>query len=304
MRLYTYEGRAPNFGDDLNAWLFPRLLPGCFGAEDGALFLGIGSILFDTHPPGMRKIVFGSGDGGYTRTPVLDASWDVRFVRGPATAARLGLPASAGIGDSAILLASLGLRRAPLPGRTVYMPHVDSACDGAWQKAAEAAGLRYVDPRQGVEAVLSELLTAEVVVTEAMHGAIVADALRVPWVAMRPLFRVHWAKWADWGAALDIAPRLRALPPSNALEALLLAAEGRRETMRALRWRLRRRTGLGAGLLRGGAVKALGEAARAAPQLSGDRALERAVARMLEHVGRIRREELGGPCRSPQTPRH
>jgi succinoglycan biosynthesis protein ExoV len=294
MQLYSYTGRAPNFGDDLNAWLFPRLLPGCFGGG-GALFLGIGSILFDSHPAGLRKIVFGSGDGGYTRTPVLDASWDVRFVRGPATAARLGLPAALGIGDSAILLASLGLRRAPVPGRVVYMPHVDSACDGAWRQAAEAAGLRYADPRDGVAAVLAELLAAELVVTEAMHGAIVADALRVPWVAMRPLFRVHRPKWQDWGAALSLSPRLQALPPSNVLEALLLAAEGRRGTMRALRWRLRGRTGFGAGALRGAAVKALRQAARAAPQLSADAALDRALGRMLEEAGRIKKEALGGP---------
>jgi succinoglycan biosynthesis protein ExoV len=288
MHLYSYRGRSPNFGDDLNTWLFPRLLPGAFDADDATLFLGIGSILFDTHPAGARKIVFGSGCGGYTTTPRLDASWDVRFVRGPMTAAKLGLPAHMGVGDSAILLAGQGLVRAPLAGRRIYMPHADSACDGAWRTPAEAAGLRYVDPRAPVHEVLGEILAAELVVTEAMHGAIVADALRVPWVAMRPLFAVHHAKWADWGGALGIVPRFHELPASNALEFLLRAVDGRREPMRRLRWHLRKQTGLGAALWRDRAAGALRRAAAAEPQLSGDAALDQALSQMQAQVAALR----------------
>ncbi len=135
---------------------------------------------------------------------------------------------------------------------------------------------------------LGEILAAERVVSEAMHGAIVADALRVPWVAMRPLFEVHCAKWIDWAGALDLAPRLHDLPPSNALEWMLRAARGRREIERRLRWRLRGRTGVGAGTLRGRAVAALRRAARAEPQLSPEGALDRALSRMQAEVEKTR----------------
>ncbi len=140
LRLYNYAGRAANFGDELNAWLFPRLFPGVFGGSGATLFLGIGSILFDNHPAHARKIVFGSGYGGYTKPPVLDGAWDVRFVRGPMTAARLGLPARLGVGDGAILLAGQGLVRRPVPARHIYIPHVDSACDGRGPKRRRRRG--------------------------------------------------------------------------------------------------------------------------------------------------------------------
>ncbi len=306
MRLYVYRGRSPNFGDDLNAWLFPRLLPGAFDsdADDGTVLLGIGSILFDTHPGRARKIVLGSGYGGYTKPPAMDKSWDVRFVRGPMTAAKLGLPPAASVGDGAILLAGEGLTRTPRAGHRIYMPHVDSACDGAWREAAAQAGLHYVDPRGPVNGILAEILSAELVVTESMHGAIVADALRVPWIAMRPLFQVHRDKWLDWGGALDLVPRMHEMPPSNALEWLLGAAQGRRETMRILRWRMRGQTSLGRTLSRGRAAAALRRAAAAEPQLSSGLALDRALSRMQAHVDRLRQEGWGRCAIPPRPPVH
>jgi succinoglycan biosynthesis protein ExoV len=289
MKLCWYRGRSPNFGDDLNEFLFPRLLPGVFNDEPAEPFLGIGSILFDRHPREAWKIVFGSGYAGYTAPPVLDDSWRVHFVRGPRTAAHLGLDAALGVGDSAMLISNLGLVRAPVRGRIAYMPHVDSACDGAWQAAAAEAGVHYLDPRRPVEETLAGLLSAEKVVTEAMHGAIVSDALRIPWVAMRPLFKVHRPKWQDWAESLDLTLRPIALPSSNLMEILLAAADGRRATQRRIRWHLRDQTALGASACRSSVVKVLRLATAAEPQLSGDSALRGAVERMLEALDRVRR---------------
>jgi succinoglycan biosynthesis protein ExoV len=291
MQLYHYRDRAPNFGDELNAWLFPRLLPpGCFTRPGNTLFLGIGSILFDTHPQTLRKLVFGSGYGGYTQAPKLDDTWDIRFVRGRMTASALGLTPDHAVGDSAILLAGLDLKRAPRPGHRLYMPHLDSACDGAWAGVAKAAGLHYVDPRAPVDDILAEILSAELVVSEAMHGAIVADALRVPWVGVRPQQAVHHAKWQDWGSALGLLPRLHPVPASNALEALLRASAGRRGLQRRLRWRMRHRQTLGSTVFRGAAAEALGRAASAEPQLSADEPLAASLARMQAEVARLSRE--------------
>jgi succinoglycan biosynthesis protein ExoV len=132
-------------------------------------------------------------------------------------------------------------------------------------------------------------------VTEAMHGAIVSDALRTPWVAMRPIAPAHRAKWGDWAGALDINLRSHDLPASNLREAWSAAsgldARGRRSRMlmdgplgAPGNWVIKHR-----------AAKALQELARAEPQLSGDVEIERATARALEAIdGFLRRRAASG----------
>ena len=90
-RLYYFKGAKPNFGDELNPWLWPRLLPDLLDDNDDELFLGIGTILNDGVPAPPRKIVFGSGFG-YGLPPHVDsAKWNIYCVRGPLTANALGV---------------------------------------------------------------------------------------------------------------------------------------------------------------------------------------------------------------------
>ena len=286
--LYHYRGDIPNFGDELNEWLFPRLLPaGFFDNSPDTLFLGIGSVLFDTHPATQRKLVFGSGYGGYTAKPRIDANWDIRFVRGRMTASALGLDPRTAVGDAAILLSTMGLRRTPVPGRRVFMPHVDGVSSGAWADIAAEAGLYYLDPSLPVARVLETLLSAETVVTEALHGAIVADTLRVPWIAMRPIFPVHRAKWDDWASVLNLELRWHRHFPSNLCEALMLAAGGRRYATRRIRWYMRNLSSLGSSSIGAIAVRALRNAAAQEPQLSRDSDLNRAGEQMQVELGRL-----------------
>lgn len=106
MNLYFYRGKKSNFGDELNTWMWPKLIDGVWDEEDQAIFLGIGSIIFDFFPADKKKIVFGAGYGGYTPLPVIDKNWKFYFVRGKLTARASGISESLGIGDAAILLRS------------------------------------------------------------------------------------------------------------------------------------------------------------------------------------------------------
>ena len=90
MKMYYFKSEiATNFGDELNVWLWPKLLPSAFDGDDQSLFLGIGSILFDHFPSHQKKVVFGAGYGGYSPKPIIDGSWQFYFVRGATHSPRI-----------------------------------------------------------------------------------------------------------------------------------------------------------------------------------------------------------------------
>ncbi|MEP0522187.1 MAG: polysaccharide pyruvyl transferase family protein [Hyphomicrobiales bacterium] len=229
MKLVYYKGDEPNFGDELNTYMWPQILPQNFlDNDDSELFIGIGSILWDFLPKEPQKFVMGSGFAGYTAPPnVHDGSWDVAFVRGPWTASQLELPRQKAICDSAILLRTMDLPGAGDAIEAAFMPHFDSLQRGVWEKACDLAGIRLIDPRGDVETIISEIKSAKVLVTEAMHGAIVADALRTPWIAAKPIQASHHSKWYDWSDALSIDLKFNNLRPTNSMEAYVGLSRGR-----------------------------------------------------------------------------
>jgi succinoglycan biosynthesis protein ExoV len=279
MKLVYFEGQAPNFGDELNRYIWPKLLPpGFFDDDAGELFVGIGSILGDIYPGAARKVVAGSGYGGYHRKPDLnDGSWDILFVRGPRTARLFNLPPEKAIADGALLLRFVDLPAASGPGEIGFMPHYESMMRGNWAAACRLAGLRLIDPRWPVEEVLAAIRAAPVLITEAMHGAIVADLLRVPWVAALPTNPLHHAKWHDWAEALDVELRPHPLRPSSLFEAYVRATGGRRYyDGRAKRWAQSAPTRPIDRLMTQRAAGALRDLARCEPQLSREASLRRA----------------------------
>ncbi len=220
MKLEHFKGDQPNFGDELNEWLWPQLLPGFFDHDPRVLFLGIGSIIGNHYEANAKKLVFGAGHNPiYHQTPnVHGGDWDIFFVRGPRTARLLGLPESLGIGDAAILLRALNVKFLRDPRYVGFMPHWESLPRGNWQTACELAGIRLIDPRKPVEQVITEILGCEILITEAMHGAIVADTLRVPWVPVLPIDSIHREKWFDWADALCLQLNPHRLWPSSLSE--------------------------------------------------------------------------------------
>ena len=296
MELYAYRGASPNFGDELNHWLWPRLLGEVFDGT-GDLFIGIGSTIMTGFSPKRRKVVFGAGYGGYTEPPELDALWDVYFVRGKLSATALGLDEDKAIGDAGILIRSLGIVRQAVPGSVAFMPHWESVWPGRWEQACRLADVQFIDPTAPVDTVLAAIAGAELLLTEAMHGAIIADSLRTPWVAASPEPK-HRMKWNDWGSVLGLHIDWAHLPRSSWLEqAQRIAPRGsvlagqlsaRRRATSTLRdltptWWVER------------AAHHLHKLATThSPRLSSVAALDTAHARMREQLGHfVRREGIG-----------
>lgn len=294
MKMYYFRGTPPNFGDELNKWMWPRLLPGFFDDRADRIFLGIGSILFDFHAPASRKIVFGAGYGGYTPPPRIDDSWEIHFVRGPVTARAIGIDDALGVGDAAILLRSCIETRPSKRFRASFIPHWESVANGEWDAACSAAGVHFINPCAPVETVLDEILASEVVVTEAMHGAIVADALRVPWVPARPIQAQHRLKWQDWAGALQLDLQPLALSPSNGLEAALSVLGGSRKNADRLCRRGQLLKSVAASYFFQHAAASLQRLAKAAPSLSSDATIERAHHIMLEQLAILHRSHGRG----------
>ena len=285
MKLTYYSGAPPNFGDEINATIWSHLLPSEFlDDDDSELFLGIGSILWDYLPKTSIKHVIGSGFGGYTGLPDMqDGSWNVVWLRGPITAEKLGLDPRLAICDSAILL-----RETPLPEKAAgndiaFMPHFQSATRGNWEKACALAGITYLDPREDTQELLARIRGAKLLISEAMHGAIVADALRTPWIGIVPFIPLHRAKWADWAASLEIPLRRVQLRPSNLLEAYShltgLSGQGWKSN-RILRSRLAAPASSALCHIAARHLTRLAETVE--PQLSSDAAITRATARSME----------------------
>jgi hypothetical protein len=75
--------------------------------------------------------------------------------------------------------------------RVVFLPGADG---GATPPCGFGAGAVFAP----VEQTLATLLRIRLPVIATIHGAIVADALRVPWVPMLPFDPRHRAKWEEW----------------------------------------------------------------------------------------------------------
>ena len=80
-----------------------------------------------------------------------------------------------------------------------------------------------LDPALSPDAFLSRLRRCRRVVSEAMHGAILADAFRIPWTAIRLHSdryegRTAGFKWRDWAFSLELP--VSVVPASHPLNLL------------------------------------------------------------------------------------
>lgn len=229
MQLIHYRGTVPNFGDDMNIDLWRALMPGLIDDDPQNGFVGIGTIIGRPVPPVAKLHVFSSGVGN---DPV-DA-WrqrDVTYwcVRGPISAHALGLSSNIALTDGAVLtpLAAGFPDKAVDGGKTLVIPHWQTLEEPGWAEAAAKAGFDLLDPRGVPQSVIATISRATMVLTESLHGAILADTYGIPWIAFACSGNFNTAKWVDWCESVGVTFGYTPVPPPSA-KTLLRFGRGRR----------------------------------------------------------------------------
>jgi succinoglycan biosynthesis protein ExoV len=227
MKLISYNAENGNFGDDLNHWLWPQIL-GKFDNCTKNAFLGIGSILYNNFPEldevkASRKIVFGTGIRPTNKPFLIDDNWDIKFVRGPLSSSYFNEVSY--ISDSAYAIGSTNFYKKLMNLDKKYeisiMPYFRSLEYIDWNKICSDLGFNYISPisENNVEKTLVQIAESKYIITEAMHGAIVADLCRVPW--HRFIFSTPYTegiaisefKWLDWQSSIDVVNVSKTIVP-------------------------------------------------------------------------------------------
>lgn len=211
MKLHYYNGKntslkVSNFGDELNPWLWNKLIPDLLIHKNKTLFVGIGTLLNSKLPKAANKVVFGAGVG-YGEPPKIDSTYKIYFVRGKLSAQALKLDAELGLTDPAILIRKFYTPSERKQYKWSYMPHFSEAIHNglALKEICHSLNIHYIDPTSSLEQVLAEIDKSETLFSEAMHGAIVADALRIPWVPVKMREGILAFKWQDWLSSINIS---------------------------------------------------------------------------------------------------
>jgi succinoglycan biosynthesis protein ExoV len=198
MRIVRWSG-PPNFGDDLNMYLWPKLLTLAINEYlPDSRFYGIGSILGAHMSPASHYVVFGAG-AGYTGQPTFPSPTKTYFVRGPLTARSIGnVPY---ITDPGILVRRFFKKADPIYPVS-FMPRWNSM-GSEFEEQFRKTGFHLIDPRQDVVTVMEAIASTGLLLTEALHGAICADAIRVPWISIRAQDHSDF-KWYDWCGSMNM----------------------------------------------------------------------------------------------------
>ena len=312
MKPYYWESQHGNFGDDLNLWLWDFLLPGFREVHPDVLLVGVGTVLNKALlPEEGRKLVLGSGFGYGAPPDMGDRSlWDIRCVRGPLTAEKVGVSGDLGIVDPAVLVPDMPeFANLPKRHKRSFVPHWESAVAGLWPVTCATVGMHYIDPRGEAKDVIRQIAQSDLIVAESMHGAILADAFRVPWVAVATSDSINSFKWRDWAATVGVEHRPRRIPISSRAEAIIkgarfwgvaydsrsVAAAPESSDDGELIVKAAPTSGLRLAakqVLAAPSTLALWQASRAAPQLSTDARLGERKARLYGVLDDVRREYL------------
>lgn len=204
-----------NFGDDLNEFLWERIFENSldkFGEKD-SYFIGIGTRLRRKNIPHNKKIVvFGAGYGYETVPPVVNEYWDILCVRGPLTAEKLGVGQDKVITDPAILTA-LQYPNFNKEYDVSFIPHHLTIHEDNWEDVCRNLNVNFINPTNHPDRVIEEIIKSKLVVTESLHGAIIADSFRIPWIPFYTRSHFSKFKWDDWAASMKLNLEYQYLRP-------------------------------------------------------------------------------------------
>lgn len=253
---WRYGSLVGNLGDALVPILLAKLGYGIAvprnksvpapAANSGRCLTVIGSLLEPQHLSYIAGIshstslpdqidVWGCGWKGVLLTPEHLRWLRIYAVRGPHTAAAVGLPANTPLGDPALLLPYLTSSVLRAHDRTLVVPHWHrsdlmpatqrcrlAGCDellsthviqrhAVWQRGNLRKGLGLAKkwlllgiPPTTPLAAVKRIAGAAFVLTGSLHGAILAQAYGVPWAAYDDGYVDAPAKWLDWAAYLGV----------------------------------------------------------------------------------------------------
>lgn len=189
-----------NIGDDINEYIWPHYLSSS-DRDSEDLIIGIGTLL-NFHIPEARKYTVISSGIGYGNLPEIDENWTFLAVRGAYSKKSFNLSDDVVMLDGAYLLKDCYQKPdVHIAHKVGYIPHVESLNYGDWGKVCELAGIRFIDPRLSLDEFLEALCSCEKVLTEAMHGAIIADCYGLPWKPVKAYHHINTHKWDDWLSA-------------------------------------------------------------------------------------------------------
>lgn len=198
-----YHSGDKNYGDQLNNLVWPKYLENVsVKLKKETLLYGVGTILNSSNAERGNKVIFGSGVG-YGDTPEITKEWTPYCVRGPKTAEKLGISEGFAVTDPGILVVDFVEKCAKREG-VAFFPHESSLRRIPWKRYCEWLDLNFISPRWEVERVNELIRKSKLVVTEAMHGAITADALRVPWIPIKMNDSILDFKWKDWCKSIGL----------------------------------------------------------------------------------------------------
>lgn len=212
MNLIYYKSKIGNFGDDLNELIWDELIPNYAIKKTNVDLVGIGSILDDRLDNSRPKIILGSGirDFLYTPNPQTIIS-ELSFVRGPVSAKVMSLPF---ITDSAYAYALTksykDLATINKKFKISYIPYFEQVHNFDWDLFSKITNFHVIRPTDPIDQVLLEVSQSEKIITSAMHGAIIADIFRIPWLRLKFAKQgnekslISELKWTDWQASIYI----------------------------------------------------------------------------------------------------
>lgn len=215
IHVFTFNTRCRlhsrhRFMDRLNEWLLLQYLRKYATLDETSVLFG--GVTFNKYlvpgyitPFSRQILLLGTGVDENFPLTTPPHNWAVYAVRGPLTAQKLSLPPQKSVTDSAILLKGVlpPLSQKRHYPRTYLADIQGSRHRHALEKICAEFNIHLISLQNSMEKILEVLQQSQCVITDSLHGAIVADTLRIPWIPLLPP-QVGDFPWRDWCASMDI----------------------------------------------------------------------------------------------------